>query len=269
LQQVREAATVMLLRQGPSNIEVLMLRRNLNLEFVGGAYVFPGGKVDKADRDPEVIGRSLNLGDLECSKALGISSGGVGYFVAAIRESFEESGIFIGSRSDGTVPTEEELSGAREDLLLKRSDFADVLAKEDLYMDLSQLVYFAHWITPEAQPKRYDTRFFVASAPLGQLGMHDDSETVSHLWIDPNEALSGAKRKSFEIVLPTRQNLMAIAKYKTVNEVLEAAAHSEKTVVVPKLTRGSGGLELLLPWEEGYDEAISVHLEPGESLQNP
>lgn len=259
----------MLLRQGVSNIEVLMLRRNLNLEFVGGAYVFPGGKVDKADRDPEVIGRSLNLGDLECSKALGLSSGGVGYFVAAIRECFEEAGIFIGSRSDGTVPTEEDLSGAREDLLLKRSDFADVLAKEDLYMDLSQLVYFAHWITPEAQPKRYDTRFFVATAPLGQLGMHDDSETVSHLWIDPNEALSGAKPKGFEIVLPTRQNLMAIAKYKTVNEVLEAAAHSEKTVVVPKLTRGSGGLELLLPWEEGYDEAISAHLEPGESLQNP
>ena len=259
----------MLLRQGASNIEVLMLRRNLNLEFIGGAYVFPGGKVDKSDRDPEVIGRSLNLGDLECSRALGLSMGGVGYFVAAIRETFEEAGIFIGSRSDGSVPTEEELSGAREDLLMKRSDFAGVLAKEDLYMDLSQLVYFAHWITPDSQPKRYDTRFFVASAPVGQLGMHDDSETVSHLWIDPNEALSEAKSSGFEIVLPTRQNLMAVANYKTVNEVLEAAKQSKKTVVVPKLTRGPQGLELILPWEEGYDEAISARLEPGETLQNP
>ena len=269
MQQVIEAATVILLRQGVKSIEVLMLRRNLNLEFVAGAYVFPGGKVDLSDRDPEVIGRSLNLGDPECSMTLGLSSGGAGYFVAAIRESFEEAGIFIGSRSDGSVPTEEELLGAREDLLAKRSDFLGVLAKEDLYMDLSQLVYFSHWITPEAQPKRYDTRFFVASAPFGQLGMHDDSETVSHLWIDPNEALSGAKSKAFEIVLPTRQNLMAIANHKAVEEVLEAAGRSKKTVVVPKLTRGSRGLELILPWEKGYNEAISAHLEPGESLQNP
>ncbi len=269
LQQVREAATVMLLRQGAKGIEVLMMRRNLNLEFVGGAYVFPGGKVDKADRDPEVLKRSLNLGDLECSQMLGVSSGGAGYFVAAIRECFEEAGIFIGTRSGGTAPTEAELSQAREDLLAKRSDFVGVLKKEDLYLDLSQLVYMAHWITPESQPKRYDTRFFVARAPSGQLGTHDDSETVSHVWIDPNEALSKAKVEGFSIVLPTRQNLKAISSYETVDEALLGALRSKKSVVVPKLVRGPAGLELILPWEDGYDEAEIAELEPGESMENP
>ena len=158
----------------PDGLEVFMLRRNLDSDFVGGAYVFPGGAVDPDDRHADLEAICEGRTDVEASRRLGIDAGGLAYWVAAIRESFEEAGVLLAYRPDGSIVhlDDPEHACARWAEHRRQVDdgerrLVEVCADEDLRLAVDGMHYFGHWITPEGAPRRYDTRFFLAAEPPG------------------------------------------------------------------------------------------------------
>ena len=172
-----------------------MLRRNLASEFVAGAYVFPGGSVDPEDRGDGAEELCRGLDDAEASEILGVDSGGLAFWVAALRECFEEAGRAAGpapGRRRGTelLDTSDPAERARFEahrLAINegRTGLLDVCRAEDLVLAVDAVHYVSHWITPELAPRRYDTRFFVTAAPPGQVARHDDGETIATIWVRP------------------------------------------------------------------------------------
>ncbi|MCX7960559.1 MAG: MBL fold metallo-hydrolase [Burkholderiales bacterium] len=212
----RPAATVILVRDGAHGPEVLLLQRSQGSAFLPGAYVFPGGALDAADRDPRAARRVAGLTDAEASAKLGLSSGGLAFWIAAARECFEEAGILLAVDGAGRPVAPERvarLAQLREPMNAGRLAFAELLEAEDLYVPGAALVYFAHWITAAGRPRRFDTRFFLALAPAGQQGAHDASETVHSVWIAPREALARYEREEIEIIFPTRASLADLARF--------------------------------------------------------
>ncbi|HLF99650.1 MAG TPA: NUDIX hydrolase [Acidimicrobiia bacterium] len=261
--EVRDAATVMLVRNAPA-LQVFMLLRNLRSEFVGGAFVFPGGAVDPGDREahlePECAGRT----DAEASAALGVARGGLAFWVAAIRECFEEAGVLLACHaetgeivdfSDPNVAARFEVHRAAVDAGERR--LIDVAREEHLVLDVASTFYFSHWITPVGAPRRYDTRFFVAAAPPNQTPLPDNREAVDSVWIEPSEALALAERGEMEMIFPTIKSLEAIARFSTAEELLDAAqAIDEVPTILPRITADSHGMRILLPGDLGYDAVI-------------
>ena len=257
--EIRDAATVMLVRDGEEGMEVLMLRRNLNSDFVGGAYVFPGGAVDEHDRhedlDPYCLGRT----DAEASTRLEIDKGGLAYWVAAVRECFEESGLLLAYDSEGAIvrlddpAVEERFIGHRAAIDKKQRRLIEVCAEENLKLAVDSIHYFSHWITPEGPPRRYDTRFFVARAPDAQVALHDDREAIANIWIRPQDALDRGERRELEIIFPTMKNLSAIARFDSADELVAAAAASPAVPTVqPRIVQEGERMRILLPGDPGY-----------------
>jgi 8-oxo-dGTP pyrophosphatase MutT (NUDIX family) len=258
----RDAATVMLVRDGAEDgaLEVFMMRRNLNSDFVGGAYVFPGGAVDDHDRHQDLEPICRGRSDAEASALLGIDSGGLAFWVAAIRETFEEAGVLLaydrsGEIIDWTDP-EVEARFAQHRKAVDAGDrrLVDVCAEEGLQLAVDAMHYFSHWITPEGPPRRYDTRFFVAAAPVGHTYLHDDGETIASCWIRPQDALDQHRRGEFEMIFPTIKNLEAIARFGTAAELLDAATHiGDIPALLPRVINDGDGMRILLPGDPGYD----------------
>src|SRR6187402_1314284 len=151
----RPAATLILLRDG---MEVLMLQRTQNAAFLGGAYVFPGGSLDPQDND---LSRVVGITEAQANERLKLASGAIAYYVAAIRECFEEAGILLACTKDGQA-----ISAARAESLLKyrNKPFREMLEGENLYIPAGELAYFGHWVTAPGRSRRFDARFFVALA---------------------------------------------------------------------------------------------------------
>jgi 8-oxo-dGTP pyrophosphatase MutT (NUDIX family) len=232
------SATVMLLRDGDAgDLEVLLLERVLRSDFAGGAFVFPGGKVDPADGqlarerwrgpDPVVDAEALGLGDP--SEALAVRA-------AAVRETFEEAGVLLAVRGDGRPVTADDLAApgfvAARDALNERGsveDFQAWLEEEDLVLELGALGFWSWWVTPEGQHRRYDTRFFVASIPTLQrdLAAHDQVETASARWMSPIAALAAAAADEVTIIFPTRWNLRELGAHRTAEAAVAAALAGE------------------------------------------
>ena len=204
----RPAATLALLRDAGSGPEVLMLQRTQNAAFLGGAYVFAGGALDPADEDGRIVARVRGLFE---------PNPPVAYWVAAIRECFEEAGVLLACDAQGQF-----ISAARAaELQRYRSrPFIELLQDENLYLPASELAYCGHWITAPGRARRFDTRFFVAVAPEGQAGSHDASETVHHIWITPREALDRANRGEIELVHATRETLTTLKSFAAAGEAL-------------------------------------------------
>ena len=263
--QVRDAATVMLVRDGAEGMEVFMLRRNLNSDFVGGAYVFPGGAVDEADRHADLEAVCEGRSDDEASVLLGVDRGGLAYWVAAIRECFEEAGVLLAVDEAGTVVSlaDEEVA-ERYRLHRKAVDAGDrrlieVCEVEHLRLAVDQIHYFSHWITPVGPPRRYDTRFFVAAAPPEQVPLHDDRETIANLWVRPLDALERHAAGELDLIFPTIKNLEAIGRFDRSADLLAAAAAiGEVPAILPRIASDEHGVRILLPGDEGYDEAINA-----------
>ena len=269
----RDAATIMLVRDaagpvGPS-LEVCMLRRHLNSDFVGGAYVFPGGKVDDDDRSTAAGDACTGRDDAAASDLLGVEAGGLAFWVAALRECFEEAGVLLAYRQEvpaGGVLMEmadpdarRRLAAHRDGLNAGTTGFLELLRSEGLRLAVDRVHYFSHWITPEAAPKRYDTRFFVAALPPGQVPVHDDHETVETVWVRPAEALERAAAGEFDLIFPTIKNLEAITRFATSDELLAAAAAVERVpTVLPRVVADHRGFRILLPGDPGYDEAVGA-----------
>jgi 8-oxo-dGTP pyrophosphatase MutT (NUDIX family) len=205
---VRDAATVMLVRDAPEGIEVFMLRRNTDLVFVPGAYVFPGGSVDAADA----------------------AEGGDAFVVAAIRECFEEAGALLAYDRTGEFvdllddATAVRFRAYRDDVHSGRRTIHEVCAREGLRLAVDALRPVSRWVTPPRSPRRFDTRFFIARAPLNQAFLHDDSETVASEWVRPLDALARFGDGDIELILPTERSLELIAKASSVDELLASVS---------------------------------------------
>ncbi|HZQ28012.1 MAG TPA: NUDIX hydrolase [Acidimicrobiales bacterium] len=259
--EVRDAATVMLVRDGTRGLEVFMLRRNLQSDFVGGAYVFPGGAVDEADRHADLEAVCKGRSDDQASTLLDVDKGGLAYWVAAIRECFEEAGVLLAHDREGHVISFKD-PGVAERFRVHRQAvdsgerrLLEVCETEGLQLAVDQIHYFAHWITPEGPPRRYDTRFFVTAAPPEQVPLHDDRETIANRWITPQDALEAHERGEFEIIFPTIRNLRAISRFDTSADLLAAAAAMDQVpTVVPRIVTDGHGMRILLPGDPGYDE---------------
>lgn len=259
----RDAATVMLVRDGATGMEVCMLRRNLNSDFVGGAFVFPGGAVDPHDSSAEVEALCVGRTDADASRQLGIDGGGLAFWVAAVRECFEEAGVLLAVDGNSDIvsmadpDTAERFAGWRHKVNNDGTSLVDVCAAEELKLCMGDIYYFAHWITPVGPTRRYDTRFFVAAAPPEQHPAHDDRETIASAWITPADALESHARNEFDMIFPTIKNLEAIGRFdKAADLIAAASAIDEVTTILPRVVRDAHGLRILLPGDDGYDEVI-------------
>lgn len=238
-----------------------MVLRNLKSDFIGGAYVFPGGAVDPDDVDANVLARCAGLDDAVASTALDVESGGIAYYVACVRELFEEAGLLLAHREDGAPidPSDEALLARLAERRRRMNDgdgtLSAMLEDERLVLDLSTLHYFAHWITPVGPPRRYDTRFFVGAAPVGQVPLHDDRELVAHTWVTPDEALERHRNGEMQLILPTIKNLEAVARFATSRELLDAVERGRDVPTIePKIVRDGDGVRILLPGDDGFDD---------------
>jgi 8-oxo-dGTP pyrophosphatase MutT (NUDIX family) len=223
----RPAAAVILARQGPSDLELYMVRRLARASAFPDVWVFPGGVVHAADAEPlpgEILGAREALVRLserggvppEPDEALGIHR-------AALRELLEETGVLLARDPDGRAPASAEADRLRE-ALRHGETLGALLEGAGLVADLAALTYFSHWITPEGQPRRFDTRFFVAALPPGQSASHCGDETCDGLWIAPRVALDRDAAGAFPLVMPTRLHLQRLTPLRTLDDLLATAA---------------------------------------------
>ena len=260
----KPAATVTLVRDTGSGIEVLMMERNLSASFAPGAYVFPGGALDPVDHTPEMQMLCSGISDAQASRVLGIAQGGLAYWAAAICESFEEAGLLIaydaGQRVIALDDTEviERFRRHRHALNQGTHSLLDILRDQRLTLAADQLAYFGHRITPASSPRRFDTRFFVAAAPPAQVPSHDNQEIISHVWITPGQALDRHRRDDFKMSFPTIRALEEFSAYDTAASLMRAMyAKHEIPAILPHISRQVAGL---LPGEPGYEEIASCEL---------
>jgi 8-oxo-dGTP pyrophosphatase MutT (NUDIX family) len=247
----RPAATILLLRDGPSGIEVFMVVRHHAIDFASGALVFPGGRVEDSDH---FLAESTDA----CPNPTGMDTGAMAFRVAAIRETFEECGVLLarprGSRGLIDATTLKRLDDSYRDALNAGSiSFDAMLGSEGLLPAPDLLVHFAHWITPANQPKRYDTQFFLAEAPAEHLAVHDGHEAIESIWITPAEALEGAAGGRFKLVFATAKNLEKLGRSPTVKAALDAARSAKVVTVQPQASKLEGTKRLLrIPVEVDY-----------------
>jgi 8-oxo-dGTP pyrophosphatase MutT (NUDIX family) len=245
------AATVLIVRDGADGLEVFMVKRHHQIDFVAGALVFPGGKVHGGDRDAN-LSRYMDGAEewTPDMRALG---------AAAIREAFEESGIlFAREATGGFVPSSRlaALEGWRERLEKGAASLLEMVEQEKLRLACDRLVRFAHWVTPEHMPKRFDTHFFLAAAPEGHSGAHDGRESVDSVWIGPEAAI--ADRKKWNVIFPTKLNLMKLAGAKTVAEAMERARETVPLTVMPWVEQSAEGPRLRIREDAGYAQTSTL-----------
>ena len=234
IQPIRPAASVILARDAGAVFEILMLRRTAAAAFAGGMYVFPGGRVDGDDHLHvyDRVRRGPDDGQAEQQRALGAEWRG--FWIAGIRESFEEAGVLLAYDRDGALlDLHDETSRARFDgyrHALHDGDLSldTICDRENLLLAVDRMHFFNRWITPEGRPRRFDTRFFVAEAPPKQHGRHDDSETVDSEWISPAAALARNAAGEFGLMSVTHRQLATLAEYKSLT-ALHAAMTGERS----------------------------------------
>jgi 8-oxo-dGTP pyrophosphatase MutT (NUDIX family) len=281
---LRDAATVMLVRdaedgEGRPTIEVCMLRRNLASEFVAGAYVFPGGSLDPEDFGPEAEALCQGRTDAEASAVLGVDSGGLAFWVAALRECFEEAGVLVARPAGDGVngrrhlldTTDPAVAGRfadyRDAVNQQRTGLLDICRQEGLVLAADEVFYVSHWITPELAPRRYDTRFFITVAPPGQIASHDDGETIANIWIRPADALADNLAGEIELLPPTIANLGNLQDYRTTGEVIEWASQvTDVPTVLPIVVIEGDQVLILRPGDAGYEEALADRLASGPEV---
>ena len=264
----RDAATVMLVRDGTprddieSRIEVFMLQRHRDSVFLGGAYVFPGGAVDEHDRHADLEAVCAGRTDAVASALLGLDppTGGLAFWVAGIREAFEEAGVLLAYGRDGSIVdwSDPEVAARfaehRKAVDAGERRLVDICREEGLQLAADAVHYFSHWITPVGPPRRFDTRFFVARAPEGHTYVHDERETIDNAWVRPAEAIERQGRGEVDIIFPTLRTLETISRFTTTDELLTAAAAAgDIPTLLPRVVQDADGTRILLPGDEGYD----------------
>jgi 8-oxo-dGTP pyrophosphatase MutT (NUDIX family) len=253
---IRPAATVMLIRDvagEESGIEVFMLRRTTRAAFGAGMFVFPGGRVDEVDALSDIAQYCRGLDDRQASDALGVESGGLAFWVAAVRECFEEAGVLLAERSDGQpLALDPSDRHAIHDATMT---LVELCERNGLLLDLSATHYVDHWITPVGEPRRFDTRFFLAQCPADQVLGHDDRETVASLWVRPADAMRMADAGELTMMPPTIANLGRLVGHPSVAAALSAAATMDRPAVIePRLRLAADGsvVGVAMPGDADY-----------------
>ncbi len=225
-----------------------MLVRNRVVDFAAGALVFPGGKNDAQDADPS----------WDALAPVQATHPARPYWVAAMRETFEETGLLLAHTGAHRQPIEPGRAAQLTATLQTRVSggellFADLIKAEGLRLATDQLVPFAHWVTPETMPKRFDTHFFLAVAPAGQIAVHDGGETVESLWVAPRQAIRDAEAGKRTLVPATTLNLELLAKSDSVADAFTNARARRIVTVMPRVTKADGGVRISIPADAGYD----------------
>jgi glyoxylase-like metal-dependent hydrolase (beta-lactamase superfamily II)/8-oxo-dGTP pyrophosphatase MutT (NUDIX family) len=253
---LRPAATIVVVRDGVDGIEVLLSRRAERGDHNSGAWVFPGGVVDPGDRLSHDCCSGVD--DAEASARLGLPDNGLDYFVAAIRECFEESGLLFATDRGGELVRLDDAAGAalgawRGPLHRNERTLGEMCREFGLELALDRLVYLSHWLTPLSRPKRFDTRFFIAEVPLSQTAAFDGTEMVEQLWLRPAEAL--ARAEELKLMTPTQKTLELVGRYADVRSLLDwARAPRSIAMIMPRVGKGRQGMRPVLPEEPAYAE---------------
>ena len=250
---IQPAATVMIVDDRP-DLQVLMIQRNAAMVFGGGMWVFPGGRVDPADAD-SFEEHCLGLNDQAASNILGVDDDGLAFWVAAIRENYEEAGLLLGRRRDDVPFDLPLMEQHRAELNAGERSFLSIVREVGMLLDTSTVHYIAHWITPLGSPRRYSARFFVSSPPDGQDITHDESETVDWSWVSPQAALAQHERGEMVMMSPTVRMLRSLALFDSADAVLAAARANQSDERVRVRTAPDGSDVLILPGEPGYADA--------------
>ena len=232
VQPIRPAATVIIVRDAVDDFEIFMLKRTTKAAFAGGMYVFPGGRVDGDDHLHKYD--SIRVGPSEQQKPQQHAMGAEwrGYWVAGIRESFEEAGLLLAYTDDGKLlgydddATQAHFDAYRGPLHAGEITLSAICEKENLKLAVDHSHFYNRYVTPLGRPRRFDTRFFIAEAPPTQTGRHDDKETVDSIWISPTDALRRNDDREFDLMGVTRRQLQSLAHNRSKSEVLAAAASS-------------------------------------------
>ena len=254
------AATVLLVRDCDNELEVLMVKRSKRPPF-GNLYVFPGGKIDESDKDLNITNFCNGLNDEQASIKLGVDEGGLSYWVACVRECFEEVGILLAIKNNGE---ELDLNGAdkhkfdnyRRMLLENKISLLEICKKENLSLNLNNIEPFSHWITPEIEIKRFDTRFFIAYIPAKQTERHDGNEITDSVWISPKKALDKSLNGEMPMIMPTISNLQQCLEFDSAQKLLEYQSkltNDDIPPILPKFFKNEGKWVGLLPGDEDYD----------------
>ena len=263
--QPREAATLVLMRErtdGYSRPELLMVRRHSRDAFAAGAYVFPGGALEQADSARRSMNLAHGLSPEEAKRSLDSEASAdkaLGYFVAAIRETFEEVGVLLAKTAEGQrwYPDEThriEADKARIEMRDGQTNFTDWVAARGLRLATDNLTYFAHWVTPESRPKRFDTRFFLAEAAPGHNVRPDQREIVGHRWLTAREALDEEKAGKIKMVSVTVKNLELLETFASTDAAISELRNRRVPLVRPKLIPlADGGLRAVHPGDPEYD----------------
>ena len=248
------AATVLLLRDEPA-FEVLMIARHVNSAFAGGALVFPGGRVDPGDSAPDWSGLSTGLsGDPRIAAAQ----------IASIREAFEEAGILLARDASGEIISAAHTKALNEwRSRIEKNDllFLDLIRSEKLTLACDALHLFSHWVAPPGLHRRFDTLFFAARFPEGQVVLEDGNEATAALWISPRAALAARQNGARKIIFPTACNLGLLGQSESAAQTFDFAARRPIPPVTPAVVDRDGELFLRIPADLGYpitEEAVDL-----------
>lgn len=249
----RPSSTVILVRDVDGVAEIFMVRRHEKSSF-GASYAFPGGVVDP--EDAAVRSNCVGVSEALADKRLGVEAGGLDYYIAAIRELFEETGVLLANVS----AVDENLRSVRDGLNDGSVDWGDFVKQNELQLCCDELHYVSHWVTPEQLPKRYSTRFFVAALPAGQSAMHCGGELTESCWSTASETLAAGRRGDAKLHFPTTKTLESVARHQSMDALLDWAASSVDwgiTSMVPVLIERHGKQEIVLPGDKDYPGAKS------------
>jgi 8-oxo-dGTP pyrophosphatase MutT (NUDIX family) len=241
--ETKPAATILLLRDQPA-FEVLMVKRHHQIDFASGALVFPGGKTHAGDDDPAWADHASGWSHFDAEQR--------GLRIAAIREAFEEAGILLALRNDGSPFAEACDPAVREAVDRGERPFLDVVRELGVRLSLDALTVFARWITPTMMPKRFDTWFYAVRAPEDQVAACDGRETVDAEWIAPSEVLRLAEAGERTVIFPTRMNVRLLAEANSAADAVARAQARTLVPVLPEVRSGPDGRMLVLPPDAGY-----------------
>jgi 8-oxo-dGTP pyrophosphatase MutT (NUDIX family) len=256
----RPAATIVLVRPRDAGPEILLLRRNRTVGFVPGAFVFPGGRVDADDGTPQILSRLRGVTAAQAGSRLDLIGGdppAAAYYVAALREAFEETGLLVGVDTAGhrapNAATDPRTRSAQLDLHGGRRAFGDILAELGITLDGGSVEYIAHWITPLAEPRRYDTRFFAAVVDADSEALPDGQEITEAVWLTPARALECNQRGELPMVFPTIKTLESLRGFRSVSELFASFANRDIPAILPRLVTTPTGVAIEVQ-EEGEPE---------------
>ncbi len=266
--QPRQASAVMLLRDidtaSEPAIEVFMVRRVIQSDFAPDVYVFPGGSVSLDDRAAEQAEGVCTPVAPGVADPEGRTMLGTGTRAAAIRELFEEAGVLLAYRVEQILAINEEdvprFDSYRQAFHQRKGSLIEMAYAENLRLATDRLGYFTHWITPEGMPKRFDTHFFITTAPAEQQAAHDRLETSEGIWISPAEALARHERGTFPLVFATIYQLRELAAFHSVKQALESTAMQHVATRIPILVQENGSARVYLPEDAANPWNVPDHM---------